>query len=436
MPMPDGSDAELVAAALAGDKHAMGLLLERHRGLVVRLCARMLADDESARDAFQEAALRAMLGLDRLRDGERFAAWLCGIALNVCRDWLRSPGPPFTGWVRGGIRGHQLADPEPGPAELAEAAELSARVREAVAELPDGQREAVEAYYLSGLTSREVAVLLDTSIVAVKTRLFKARRALRQGPLAAKTEQHEETRPMTGTDQQLVPVTIAEIRQTPSDDTGRSHCIVLLTNADRDRHLCIWIGELEAAAIAFKLEDTQLPRPMAHELFVSAIAALDGQVEAVHIRELIDGTYYATLVLEATDGGTVELDARPSDALNIALIANAGIYAAPTLLEPREQEWVAEALNAQPVTARQIFDKMRPSSHRHQPTDTAPRRSICRYSTVGCREPALLLGSATRYFAHPTVCRNTDVAPHGRRGSGRSSPGASLPHGSSLSRHV
>lgn len=368
MPVPDGSDAELVAAALAGDKRAMGLLLERHRGLVVGLCARMLADDEAARDAFQEAALRAMLGLDRLRDGERFSAWLCGIALNVCRDWLRSPGSPFRGWSHGGIHGHQLVDPEPGPAELAEAAELAARVREAVAELPDGQQEAVEAYYLSGLTSREVAVLLDTSLAAVKTRLFKARRALRQGPLATKTEQHEETQPMDGTDQQLVPVTITEIRQAPPDDTGRSHCIVLLTDTDGDRHLPIWIGDWEAVAIAFKLEDTQSPRPLAHELFVSAIAALGGDVQAVHIRELIDWTYYATIVLETTDGDTVELDARPSDALNIALITNAGSYAAPTLLEPRDQERVAEALDAQPVTARQIFDKMRPPTHQ-EPAD-------------------------------------------------------------------
>src|SRR5258708_5644455 len=84
------SDRELVALARAGDRAAMGCLLARCEPLVLRACTRMLGSAEPARDLAQEAMLQAYLSLDRLREDASFRSWLYGIALNVCRSFIRA----------------------------------------------------------------------------------------------------------------------------------------------------------------------------------------------------------------------------------------------------------------------------------------------------------------------------------------------------------
>ena len=81
--------AGLVTAARAGDHAAFADLIQRHYPMVHALCTRVLGDADLARDAAQEAAVTAMLGLARLRHDDRFGAWLAGIALNVCRRLLQ-----------------------------------------------------------------------------------------------------------------------------------------------------------------------------------------------------------------------------------------------------------------------------------------------------------------------------------------------------------
>src|ERR1035437_6712477 len=83
------SDSSLVASARNGDRGAFAVLFLRHEAILRALCRRSLADSSLADDIVQEAALQAMLNLDRLRDKSRFGPWLCGIGLNLCRRWLR-----------------------------------------------------------------------------------------------------------------------------------------------------------------------------------------------------------------------------------------------------------------------------------------------------------------------------------------------------------
>ena len=87
--MSGEDDAALVLAARDGCGQAFATLLTRHRPLLLALCLRMVKDRELADAAAQEAALQAMLNLDRLRRPERFGSWLAGIGLNVCRRMLR-----------------------------------------------------------------------------------------------------------------------------------------------------------------------------------------------------------------------------------------------------------------------------------------------------------------------------------------------------------
>jgi len=192
-------DSALVQAARDGDMGAFALLLARHRPVLLALCRRMLGDPILAEDAAQEASLQALLNLGRLHRAERFGSWLTGIGLNVCRMWLRGRARDCWSWDalsatferrgRAATEEAELAGrvlrlvagrgSDDDPAARATAADLSARVRAAVAALPQGQRAAVRLFYLSGLSYKETATLLGIEEGTVRTRLHKARGALR-----------------------------------------------------------------------------------------------------------------------------------------------------------------------------------------------------------------------------------------------------------------
>jgi bifunctional DNase/RNase len=108
--------------------------------------------------------------------------------------------------------------------------------------------------------------------------------------------------------------------------------VVILKDVERDRYLPIWIGPWEASAIAMRLQGVAAERPLTHDLFFATLEGLGVTIARVVISELADETYHARLYLER-DGEEVELDARPSDALALAVRADARIYAADEVLE-------------------------------------------------------------------------------------------------------
>ncbi len=116
--------------------------------------------------------------------------------------------------------------------------------------------------------------------------------------------------------------------------------IVLLKEATGERYLPIWIGAGEATAIAFAQQGVVPARPLTHDLLRDVITAFGRNLEAVRITELRDGVYYAVLVFS----GGVEVSARPSDAIALALRTNSPIFGAEEVLEeagiaiPDEQE--------------------------------------------------------------------------------------------------
>lgn len=107
--------------------------------------------------------------------------------------------------------------------------------------------------------------------------------------------------------------------------------VVVLQETDGDRVLPIWIGQSEANAIAMKLGDVALQRPLTHDLFVSIMAGLGGALQRVLITRVEDSTYFAELIIDR-DGDVVSIDARPSDSIALALRADARIFADDSLL--------------------------------------------------------------------------------------------------------
>ena len=348
------SDARLVEAALGGDKDAFAALVTRHWATAVALAARVLGTPDLARDAAQEAAVAALVSLDRLRAPARFGAWFCGITLNVARGWarqLRAERPAVIG-----DRAPDRASHAPGPDEQAELAELAATVRAAVAQLADGQRDAVLLFYLQGLTHREVAAELAISVGAVKARLHQARAALTPAlvPLASGpaptssqavpvTRSKEPIMTTTAGGPAWAEVSVTDIRS--SDDSNplnRTHVIVL-TERDGPRRLPIWVGPVEASVLALSLQAVEMPRPMTYQMAAGLLEASGSRVSEVRITRLAGEVFYAVVVVDGP-AGRREVDARPSDAVNLALVTGAPILADGALLDDprafrREDEW-------------------------------------------------------------------------------------------------
>jgi bifunctional DNase/RNase len=107
--------------------------------------------------------------------------------------------------------------------------------------------------------------------------------------------------------------------------------VVILKDVEHDRYLPIWIGAWEASSIAMRLQGMATERPLTHDLFAATLEQLSVRVDRVVISELSDETYHARLYLDR-DGVEVEIDARPSDALALAVRGSVPIYAAEEVL--------------------------------------------------------------------------------------------------------
>jgi len=124
----------------------------------------------------------------------------------------------------------------------------------------------------------------------------------------------------------------AEIKALLVDPLSNSP-VILLKDRNSNKAMPIWIGESEAIAIAFGLQSGEFPRPLTHDLMKEIIQDLKGSVERIVISGVKDGTYYATIVLAQASGDPVEIDARPSDSLALALRAGSPIYISDEVFE-------------------------------------------------------------------------------------------------------
>jgi RNA polymerase sigma-70 factor, ECF subfamily len=343
--LDDRCDRELVERARAGDRHAFGILYGRHRTLIRGLCRRTVADPVAAEDIVQEATLAAWLNLGYLQSPDRFASWWCGIVLNHARRHLARQGaqeralskqwdtePPDVSWSS--------------PERQVELTEVSARVRHAVAALPPSQRSAAYRFYLQGLTYQEAADELGISVNALKARLHQGRRALRHSlnDLALNDlAQHDpgSKEPSMSTTE-FIPVDIVDVRQAPDPERpDATPHLVLLKAKESDRFLMIFIAAPDGASLALSLEGEEMPRPMTHQLTTRMVAGCGGEISGVAITRLVESTFYATVTLVSREG-TQDVDARPSDALNLAALTSAPVTVESSLLSELDDAAMAK----------------------------------------------------------------------------------------------
>lgn len=164
------SDAVLVAAARAGRREAFDELVRRHApGLMAVSCARV-GRSGPLEDLVQESIVRAFEALARLEDPEKFGAWLRGIAVHACLDWLKKK-------ERKEVALDAATDP-PAPAERDE--EPGRAVLDAVESLDEIHREVVTMFYFDKKSYKEMSAVLGITPPAINARLQKARALLRE----------------------------------------------------------------------------------------------------------------------------------------------------------------------------------------------------------------------------------------------------------------
>ncbi|RME98004.1 MAG: bifunctional nuclease family protein [Chloroflexi bacterium] len=109
------------------------------------------------------------------------------------------------------------------------------------------------------------------------------------------------------------------------------HRVVVLKETDSDRYLPIWIGPFEADAITLQLQGVQVARPLTHDLLKSVIDQMGAKISHVIVTELKNETFYANIVMDI-NGKSVEIDARPSDAIALAVRVNAPLFVAEPVM--------------------------------------------------------------------------------------------------------
>jgi len=168
------TDEELVARAQDGDASAFDVLVRRWERKIRGAIYRIMRSDDDALDLCQETFLKAYRGLGSFKQEARFSSWLYQIALNLCRDRLRRRRGKT--WVSlDGLDEASGAPRHTGPSalDLIEARDLSRTVADAVAGLPDDQREVIVLKEYQGLTFLEIAEVLGLPRSTVKTRLYR-----------------------------------------------------------------------------------------------------------------------------------------------------------------------------------------------------------------------------------------------------------------------
>ncbi len=312
----DPSDGDLARLARDGDRAAFRLLVERHQPAVRARARRLCANPSDVDDVVQESFLQAFLGLDRLREPDRFAGWLAGITANVARA-LHRRAVPLTllpDWPEPLHPASPSGLPAPEDLDRADA------LRTAVAGLPAGQRRAVALHYYADVPAGQVA----ESPGAARAALHKARLRLR----AYLTEHRPDLVPGRI---HMTTVRVARIESRippgPVPDRAPTHVIVLADDAGR-RDLPIWL--LGADSHRF---DRAALEAASDELTARLLHAVGARVTGVELDELGPEVPAARIELAVGEDGAEHVTARLLDGLALAITTGAPIRVTDAILD-------------------------------------------------------------------------------------------------------
>ena len=357
----DVADGDLARLARDGDPVAFRLLVERHQPMVRSRARGLCANPSDVDDIVQESFLQAFLGLDRLRDPDRFAGWLAGIVLNVCRGLhRRAPVTLLPDWPE------PLHPTSAGGLPSAEDLDRADALRAAVAGLPAGQRRAVTLHYYADVPAGQVA----DPPGAARASLHKARLRLR----AYLTENRPDLVPDSGRTH-MTNVRVARIERRiphgPVLDRFPTHVIVLADDAGH-RDLPIWL----LGGDSHRFDD---PRPKPDELTGRLLRAAGTRVTAVDVDELGPEVTAARIEL-ATPAGTEQVTTRLLDGLAMAITTGAPIRVADTVMDRLSVPTGAVPRSMPEQTARGFSIELRP---RYEPRNLDFAAGLAKWGVGG-----------------------------------------------------
>lgn len=328
-------DGDLVALARDGDPMAFRLLLERHQPTVRARAAGLGASPGDVDDIMQETFLRAFLALDRLRDPDRFAAWLAGITANVCRGLRRDPAMLVPGWPE---PLHPVSRDGVASAEDLDRADA---LRAAMASLPASQRRAVAVHYYADLPAAQI----PGPAGAARVSLHKARRRLR----AYLTAHRPDLVPAVARRPQMTTVRIARAeryaRRGPLGPAAPEHTgarralthVIVLEDDAAGRELPLWVRPFDGNRLQRLLggdreEAGSRQHHMIGDLAGQLLRAIGAAVAGVDIGELGPEVIAARITVTGP-AGTRQVTARLADALAVAITTAAPVRVTDAVMD-------------------------------------------------------------------------------------------------------
>lgn len=182
-------EAQWVQQAQQGDRVAFANIVEAYQGPIFNLCYRMLGDRVEAEDAAQEAFIRAFLKLGSYDPARKFSSWLFSIASHYCIDRLRKRKVQLVSWDELPPSQWNPVDAKPQPEAVMVNVETSQELRDLLDTLPSEYRAAVILKYWHEMPYEEIAETLETTVSAIKSRLFRARKMMATAATQARKEQ-------------------------------------------------------------------------------------------------------------------------------------------------------------------------------------------------------------------------------------------------------
>lgn len=166
----------IIKQCLGGDQEKYAILVERYQGMIHNLSYRMLGDAEAAKDVAQESFVSAYVALRNFQGGAKFSSWLCRIAMNKCRDYLRSK----KGTLSVDVIAELSATKEACPEEAASKKQIRDGIQAALSSLPEDYREVIILKHIEGLDYREMEKILGISANILKVRTYRGREMLKK----------------------------------------------------------------------------------------------------------------------------------------------------------------------------------------------------------------------------------------------------------------
>lgn len=315
--MKASDEQQYIAQAMQGDQQAFNLLVDHYYQDCFQKAVAIVRNETLAQDLTQVSLLQAYRCLDKLKDPSRFKYWLLGIVKNLCFNYLKQKKKRF--FPLDDL--HALIENKPEE----ESRHIYEVVLAAVQSLEKNYRDLILAFYYDGLSLQEIVSQQKLSLSAAKVRLHRARQILKQ-----KLAVHEDLfyyYQKSIKEKQMKQLVIADIYEKENGSAA-----VLLQTETGDYFLPVIIGYPEAEAIVFGMQRFQRSRPWTHDLAAAIISETELKLVEICIHKLEDGVFHAHLTIQKGKK-KVEVDARPSDAIAMAVRLQAPIFVSENVLE-------------------------------------------------------------------------------------------------------